>query len=596
MHIAVFTDTWEPQVNGVVTSIKLFTEDLRKRGHEVHIFCPADMHLEESRFVHPLRSFKFKPYPEYRVGLPSPKTYRMVKELRPDVIHVHGPTPIGTLGTLIGRQLGVPVIATYHTRLDQYLTYLPGNSVAAFRKLSRAMVRRWLRFVLGQAELVIVPSRDTERVLRLDGIKTRMVVLPTGIQAKQFKGKRTNQRKPMILHVGRLCRERSVETILKAFALLKHDARLVITSSGPAEEELKQLAKELGIGDKVRFTGYISEAEKLRLYRQANVFVTASATDTQGLVVLEAMAAGTPVVAVNAGGARDYLRHGRNALTVRPGDAKAMAAAMQKLLDDRKLHRKLSAGGLKTAKNTSIEASTARLEELYKQLARPSISAVVLAKNEEKFLPGCLRALRRQTVQPEIIVVYGSSRDRTKAIAKKFADKVVSDNGRGIADARNVGWKAASGEIVAYCDADALPPSDWVENISREMRGAIAVSGPLSTYDGKAANFKVWADFAPRLLAAFRFNNLWGANMAFRRSALEREPFRAKFLEDFEMGRRLCRIGKVKFTNNVRMHVSSRRFKTGFYRTCAKYYIPAAARIMLFNDRKQVGYYNEANE
>jgi len=369
MRIAVFTDTWEPQVNGVVTSIRLFTEELRKKGHEVHIFCPADNKLRAGRFVHPVRSIKFSPYPEYRVGLPSVRAYRLIKRLRPDVIHVHGPASVGVLGTLIGLWFGIPVIATYHTRLDQYLTYLPGYKLAALKQLSRSAVRRWLQLVLGQAELVIVPSKDTERVLRRDGIRASMAVLPTGIRLEQFKGGHNETSPPIILHVGRLCRERSVDMVVRAFAQLGDDARLVITSSGPAETELKQLANDLGIKNKVRFTGYISEAEKLKLYRQATMFVTASATDTQSLVVLEAMASGTPVVAVNAGGVRDYLKGGVNALTVREGDVRALSAAMKKLLGDKRLRQKLAHGGLKTAKDTSIEACTERLEELYKKVA-----------------------------------------------------------------------------------------------------------------------------------------------------------------------------------------------------------------------------------
>jgi glycosyltransferase involved in cell wall biosynthesis len=226
------------------------------------------------------------------------------------------------------------------------------------------------------------------------------------------------------------------------------------------------------------------------------------------------------------------------------------------------------------------------------------VSVVVLAKNEEKYIERCLKSIRNQTIISELIVVDGNSTDRTRAIAAKYADRVVSDKGKGMAHARNLGWKLAKGDIVAYCDADSRPTAEWVENMIKEMHDADAVSGPLSTYDGGLGlviKFKVWADLVPRLLAAFHFNNLWGANMAFRKSALKREPFKANFLEDFEIGRRLQKIGKVKFTKNVRLSVSSRRFTGGFYRTCVRFYLPAAARIMLLKDYKQSGYYKSGD-
>lgn len=160
----------------------------------------------------------------------------------------------------------------------------------------------------------------------------------------------------------------------------------------------------------------------------------------------------------------------------------------------------------------------------------------------------------------------------------------------------NVGWKAASGNIVAYCDADARPHTGWVRKVISEIEGNVAVSGPLSTYDGgfkQRMGFMFWADWAPRAAAAFGFNNVWGANMAFRKEALKKEPFRARFLEDFEIGRRIGKLGKVRFTKAVRIGVSSRRFEKSFHRTCARFYIPAALRMLLFKDYEQRGYFKQ---
>jgi len=112
------------------------------------------------------------------------------------------------------------------------------------------------------------------------------------------------------------------------------------------------------------------------------------------------------------------------------------------------------------------------------------ISVVVCAKNEEKFIEDCLKCLKNQTIKPEIIVIDGHSKDKTFSIAKKYADKIVKDNKKGIADARNLGWKIAKGDIVAYCDADCLPQKNWVKNILRYMKGNVCVFGPLIPYEG----------------------------------------------------------------------------------------------------------------
>ncbi len=223
----------------------------------------------------------------------------------------------------------------------------------------------------------------------------------------------------------------------------------------------------------------------------------------------------------------------------------------------------------------------------------PKVTVVVCARNEEKAIERCLRALEEQELKPEIIVVDGHSIDNTVKIAKKYADRIVYDSRKGISDARNVGAKAASEKIVAYCDADCVPEKDWTQNIAKAISGkVVAVSGPLIAMDGgvkQKLGFKIWADIAPRILAKFGYNCLWGANMAIERKTLLASPFRTRFLEDYEMGVRLRKLGGVRFLKNISMPASTRRFSQSFYRTCIKYYILGVIKIKLcIEDR---GYY-----
>lgn len=223
----------------------------------------------------------------------------------------------------------------------------------------------------------------------------------------------------------------------------------------------------------------------------------------------------------------------------------------------------------------------------------PEISVVVCARNEERKISDCLKALSAQRLKPEIIVVDGHSEDQTVKIARKLADKVVFDNKAGISDARNVGATAATGRIVAYCDADCRPPKDWTANIMKFIdSGYIGVSGPLRPYDGGlklGISFKLWTDLIPRLFSVVGFNNVWGANMAFKKSVLERHPFRVRFLEDFELRGRLRKVGPLKFSKELWVAASTRRYAKSFYRTCIKYYIGGALKLKL--GRGDSGYF-----
>lgn len=231
------------------------------------------------------------------------------------------------------------------------------------------------------------------------------------------------------------------------------------------------------------------------------------------------------------------------------------------------------------------------------------VSAIVCAKNDAKYLEKCLFALRNQILKPEIIVVYGkSSFDNTKEIAARYADIVVQDNGKGLTDARNVGWNNSStGDVIAYCDADALPKRDWTLRIAKAFsdNALLALSGPLILSSKSRLKLrmalKLWAELFPAFFAAIGHHNIWGANMAFRRQTLEKFKFRGNFLEDFEIGHRIRRYlragntGKIKFDCGLKMPVSDRRFLGSFHRLAIKYY---AINWLRINFNKQAkGYY-----
>jgi glycosyltransferase involved in cell wall biosynthesis len=225
------------------------------------------------------------------------------------------------------------------------------------------------------------------------------------------------------------------------------------------------------------------------------------------------------------------------------------------------------------------------------------ISVVVCTKNEEEMIEGCLRNLDSQEIRPEIIVVDAHSEDRTRQIAEQYADQILLDQGGGISEARNIGWKAAHHGVVAFCDADCLPRKEWTRNLLALMTPEIiGVSGPLCAYDGDSTtrlNIRIWADWFPRLMAWFGYHSIWGANMGFRKSILEKYPFRLRFLEDYDIGQRLRhgQEGRLCFDASIAMPMSSRRFQDGFYQTVLRFYIRTFILMRVFHRYDFGGYY-----
>ncbi|MCD6477821.1 MAG: glycosyltransferase [Candidatus Aenigmarchaeota archaeon] len=365
MKIAFFTDTYKPQVNGVVTSIDLFADELRKNGHEVHIFCPKGDKTPKSKYIHPLISFKFRPYPEYRIGFPSLKIMKIIKDIEPDIIHIHGPASVGLLGLSVAKYMRVPIVMTYHTFVTDYVHYLSKRKF--IEKYNKKMVKKYTKWFFNRADLIITPSTPIKRILRRYGIKKPIEVLPTGIKIKNTK--RTEKfKKPAILHVGRVTKEKRIDSVIKAFKKIsqKIDANLIITSDGPYRKNLEDLVRKMELEKNVKFTGYISDEKIIELYKKSYVLVCASRTETQGLIVLEAMAYGCPVVVSNRLGFKDFVKDEENGLLFNKDSE--IPEKILRILNDPKLRKEIIKNGYATAREYSIESCAKKLENLYRGL------------------------------------------------------------------------------------------------------------------------------------------------------------------------------------------------------------------------------------
>jgi 1,2-diacylglycerol 3-alpha-glucosyltransferase len=346
MNILFISDVFFPRVNGVSTSINTFATELRALGHQVTLIAPSytDEDKQEEWIVR-VPSHKIYFDPEDRL-----MNFGKLKALLPwirdkhfDVIHIHTPFTAHYVGIHFGKKLDIPVVETYHTFFEDYLHhYLPFIPQFISRKLARTISRRQCNAVDG----IVSPSKPMLDVLKQYGIKTPAEVVATGLDDSSFAnvdGEHFRMShdipltQPMLLFVGRVAHEKNIGFLIEMHVeLIKNhpDALLVITGEGPAEESIKQSIEKLGISNKVRMIGYLDRGHELiACYKAADIFVFASKSETQGLVLLEAMAQGTAVVAIAELGTKSILIEGEGVLIAKD-DINDFADKVSILLSD----------------------------------------------------------------------------------------------------------------------------------------------------------------------------------------------------------------------------------------------------------------------
>lgn len=325
MRIAFFSDTYLPNRDGVVTSIVQLRQELEARGHEVFVFCPGSkkqkLENKDDNVFH-FTSATFKPYPDYRLALfPFPTAVRRMKELKIDVIHSHGIATTGIAAIESSNKAKIPALATFHTLVPEATHYLTKNE--SVQKMLEGVAWKYLNWYYRQFKRVVVPSEHIMARLQEHGISNTQVI-PSGIDVARFSGDSTGEARkkygikkgaPLILHVGRIVEEKRIDDLLEAVPSvlnMKPDAKFLICGRGPYEAMLRQKAKEKKLDDSVIFTGFVEDSELPGIYADADVFAFPSLFETQGLVVLEAMAAGAIPVVRKGTAPAEFIDEGKN--------------------------------------------------------------------------------------------------------------------------------------------------------------------------------------------------------------------------------------------------------------------------------------------
>lgn len=380
MRVLMVSDVYFPRINGVSTSIETFRRTLQRQGVEVRLVVPRYGDEADEPGIIRVAGWPVPGDKEDRLAGWRAMHRAVLEAARDcDVVHIQTPFVAHYAGLKAARQLGLPVIATYHTLfeacIEHYAPFLPAGWL-------RQQARRLSQRQCNALDAVIVPSSAMRERLLKYGVRTEMHVLPTGIPLAQFSagdGAAFRQRhgispgQPVALFVGRLAHEKNIAFLFEALihARQQHpDILLVVAGEGPAGPELKRQAASLGLGDAVRFLGYMDRQRDLPdCYAAANVFVFASRSETQGLVLLEAMAAGLPVIALSAMGCTDILDAGRGCLTP-PDDPQAFGELFGRILARPYAWAHLPGEAVAYAHSWSDDAMSARLASLYGVLRR----------------------------------------------------------------------------------------------------------------------------------------------------------------------------------------------------------------------------------
>ena len=380
MHIGLFSDAYLPEISGVTTTVHWLKEELENLGHVVYVYAPQYEGIKEDEpGVFRFRSGQFAFHKASRVALPySRAATRSFKDL--DILHSHTPFSMGLAAVGAATRYHLPHVNTYHTHLMEDRKYLPlplrppereaGKIIAAF---------------CNRCTLITAPSTPFKEELLSYGVHRPIRVFPFGVKLSLFRQPPTwdpraelniPQRAKVFLYAGRLAMEKNLPFLIRAYAQIHAQdptSVLVLAGDGPLREQTQEQVKEMGFADAVRFTGFLDHARLVDLYKAADLFLFASKSETQGLVLNEAMAAGTPAVAIGEMGVLDVIQNGVNGILV-PENEEAFVEQVILLARDEERSSLLRQGALATAEKLSTHNSTLRLLEVFDECLNGSLS------------------------------------------------------------------------------------------------------------------------------------------------------------------------------------------------------------------------------
>jgi glycosyltransferase involved in cell wall biosynthesis len=379
MKIHLYTESFKPYLSGVTVSVDTYARGLAALGHEVTVIAPWYPDFQDDNMYRVLRfpSLGTRLYPGFRLALPGKRGFgKWLRENKPDIIHSHSPYQLGFLARHIAKKMKIPFVYHFHTLFTDYLHFVPLP-----RFISRPVLIGLIKNFCRRCDLIITPTAIVQNILRQEyGVTQRIEALPTGVddaavQKADPQGIREKYGLTpdtlLLMYCGRLSKEKNIEFLLQMFQKVSANvptARLMIVAFGPLEAALKKLAADLQIADRVIFTGRVERARVYDYLKAGDLFVCASKTETQGLVISEAKACGKPAVAIDARGVSQMIENGVDGYLV-PDDLTIFSQKVIDLLNAPAKLRRLADGAEQNAKKSFLNSAiTKKLEILYNSL------------------------------------------------------------------------------------------------------------------------------------------------------------------------------------------------------------------------------------
>jgi glycosyltransferase involved in cell wall biosynthesis len=383
MRIVIVTEQYPPMLGGVATVTQHLSQDLAEAGHYVCVVAPSEGHFNEHTRhgrvqVYRFASFEWPAYDGQRIAFPPVAPLRrLLRAVRPDVVHVHSPIVLGNLAQLWASAMHVPVIATNHYMPENIAPTLSNDPLLG--KSFDSLAYTYLVSFCNRCDYVTAPTATALALLRQHGLRVPSQPVSNGIDVSRFSPKGRDEAlrrqlglpadRPLILYIGRLSDEKRVQVLVDALAQLHVPAHLAIGGIGPSAEALKEHAASLGIVDRVTFLGRVPEDDLVPLYRLGDVFVMPSTAELQSVAALEALAVGLPVVAAHAGALPELVRDGHNGLLFTPDDSAALAEQLTRLVSDDTLRHTMSENAIATAAQHDRRRVTQEWLTLYGNVA-----------------------------------------------------------------------------------------------------------------------------------------------------------------------------------------------------------------------------------
>jgi len=376
MKIGFFTDGYLPQINGVATSVEELHESLEERRHSVYVVAPKfPQYKDKNPKVFRLKSFRLYRNPELRLSYMFPdKIFQKVLKIDFDIIHGFSGGSIPSLGLALAKLKRKPYVFTYNTRLNHYTHYVLGG-----RLIRPKYVEKVVELYCNVCNHVIAPADYVKKELIEFGVKKPITVIPNGVNTKRFKPEKNSflrktlhisKNDKIVVYVGRIAREKSIDFLIRSFAKAakkEKNVQFVIVGDGPERKNLEKLISKLKISERVFLMGFVEHKDITKIYQSADIFVFSSTTETQGLVVLEAMSCGLPVITVKDWVFEEFIENGVDGFMVEKKES-VFAGKILEVLENENLRKKISENARKKALKFSLKEIAKKFENLYKSL------------------------------------------------------------------------------------------------------------------------------------------------------------------------------------------------------------------------------------